>query len=131
MSGTTESHFLTARLMHECTHCKLNKPTREYLKDTRYTNGHRNTCNRCRTKQVLNCQRKKKYGMGTVEYEEFFKKHNHSCDVCGAEDRLGVDHCHTSGAARGLLCSRCNTALGMVNDDIEVLEGLVGYLSYS
>jgi len=39
-----------------------------------------------------------------------------------------VDHCHVTGKYRGLLCNRCNTSLGFVNDDIELLENMVKYL---
>lgn len=42
--------------------------------------------------------------------------------------RLAVDHCHVSGKIRGLLCSKCNTALGAVNDDVELLKIMEDYL---
>lgn len=50
------------------------------------------------------------------------------CDVCGSSDRLCVDHCHRSGAVRGLLCNGCNAALGMVDDSVARLEGLAAYV---
>jgi len=39
-----------------------------------------------------------------------------------------VDHDHLSGAIRGLLCHKCNAALGMVGDSIDHLLGLIQYL---
>lgn len=39
-----------------------------------------------------------------------------------------VDHCHTTGKVRGLLCNNCNTALGLVDDKIEVLKRMIKYL---
>lgn len=41
---------------------------------------------------------------------------------------LQVDHCHRTGLVRGLLCPRCNTALGHVDDDSNRLAGLITYL---
>jgi len=56
------------------------------------------------------------------------------CQVCGLrgdKKRICVDHCHSTGKVRGFLCNNCNTALGMVKDDIAILERLAGYLRRS
>jgi len=50
------------------------------------------------------------------------------CLGCGT-DQPGakgwcIDHCHKSGKVRALLCNRCNTALGLVNEDPEILRSL-------
>lgn len=55
------------------------------------------------------------------------------CQVCGVEEsklnkRLAVDHCHTTGKVRGLLCSKCNTALGQLDDDLNKISALYSYL---
>lgn len=42
--------------------------------------------------------------------------------------RLAVDHCHKTNKLRGLLCTKCNFCLGMVNDDIDILKSAVEYL---
>ena len=42
---------------------------------------------------------------------------------------LVVDHCHRTGKVRGLICPRCNTALGLAGDDKQGLQGLIDYLS--
>ena len=44
---------------------------------------------------------------------------------------LAIDHCHTTRKARGLLCSRCNTALGLFKDDPGVIENALIYLANS
>ena len=43
---------------------------------------------------------------------------------------MHIDHDHETGAYRGVLCANCNKALGLVNDNIETLQGLVAYLAY-
>jgi hypothetical protein len=41
----------------------------------------------------------------------------------------GSTHCHTTGTVRGLLCTKCNTAIGLINDDSEFLRAAVTYLT--
>jgi hypothetical protein len=57
---------------------------------------------------------------------------NYQCKLCPEfdrpEKRLVVDHCHTSGKIRGLLCGRCNPALGLVNENIKILERMLDYV---
>ena len=58
---------------------------------------------------------KKLYGITVDRYEEMAMEQNGLCLICGKqpkENRLCVDHCHTSGDVRGLLCHPCNLALG-------------------
>jgi hypothetical protein len=55
------------------------------------------------------------------------------CAICGREPnarrpRLVVDHCHRTGRNRGLLCDRCNRAIGLLGETVETLEAAVGYL---
>ena len=44
--------------------------------------------------------------------------------------RLSVDHDHSTGDIRGLLCTRCNTAIGLLEDDITLLKNAIDYLNY-
>lgn len=74
------------------------------------------------------------YGMSADQYASMVIDQNNSCATCGkpAEEthrkRLFVDHCHKTGKIRGLLCQQCNTALGMVDDDVQRLSSLISYL---
>jgi hypothetical protein len=57
-----------------------------------------------------------------------------NCEICNktAEENgklLAVDHCHAIGIIRGVLCSRCNTGLGMFQDRIDILENAISYLN--
>ena len=50
------------------------------------------------------------------------------CEICGGIQRLSVDHSHTTGTVRGVLCHRCNVGLGMFKDNIESLRSAINYL---
>jgi hypothetical protein len=55
-----------------------------------------------------------------------------TCDICNGTNehnaRMHFDHCHITGRFRGWLCSKCNMALGLLNDDKERLAKLIEYL---
>lgn len=44
---------------------------------------------------------------------------------------LAIDHDHKTGKIRGLLCTRCNTAIGLLNDNIDFLRRAIMYLNSS
>lgn len=82
---------------------------------------------------------KRKFGITREQYEEKLKSQNYVCAICeqketsfdgrtGSSRNLAVDHCHKSDGIRELLCNRCNTTLGKVNDDIELLNKMIDYL---
>lgn len=51
------------------------------------------------------------------------------CEICGTtEGTMCIDHCHTTGKVRGCLCSQCNTAIGMMKDDVGRLASAIQYL---
>lgn len=52
------------------------------------------------------------------------------CDACGqVRSRMVVDHCHDTCRVRGLLCSNCNTALGLLAEDPDRMFDLIAYMS--
>jgi hypothetical protein len=68
------------------------------------------------------------------DYNRAFQIQGGMCKICGlhiAELKryLSADHDHATGRFRGLLCVRCNTALGNVKDNIHLLENMISYLS--
>jgi hypothetical protein len=87
---------------------------------------------------------KYRYGITEEDYEKLLVKQKHSCKICGhkpdkdqtqpdncqtqPDKPLYVDHCHQTKAVRGLLCSKCNLALGHMNDDPTRLERAADYL---
>ncbi len=76
----------------------------------------------------------KKYGIDSARYLELFAQQEGRCFICQRhqmelEKRLCVDHCHTTGVVRGLLCHPCNHAIGFLKDDVGLLERAILYLS--
>lgn len=76
---------------------------------------------------------RKCYGLTLEEYNTLWKQQGSCCAACKSSEfssgvNWHVDHCHTSGAVRGILCPSCNIALGQVGDSIEKLYGLISYL---
>lgn len=72
-----------------------------------------------------------KYGISVDEYEILAGLQNHECKICGASDPerlLVVDHCHETGAVRGLLCDKCNVSIGRLGDTIESIEKVLAYM---
>jgi hypothetical protein len=74
------------------------------------------------------------YGITTEQYEALLSAQDGVCAICkeNGEDRgaksLAVDHCHTTGRVRGLLCRRCNAGLGQFKDCPEGVERALAYL---
>lgn len=58
-----------------------------------------------------------RYGLTTAQYEEILAKQGDKCALCGGQmARPVVDHCHQTGAVRGILCHPCNIKLPVVED---------------
>ena len=76
---------------------------------------------------------KHRFGLSGYEYNSLLEKQNYRCAICGVHSdeyhqNLSVDHCHTTGKIRGLLCSDCNFMLGRAKDNINTLLKGVSYL---
>lgn len=77
---------------------------------------------------------KRKYSMTLEDYNQLSEDQNHTCAICYTEETsqrnnfLSVDHDHLTGRVRGLLCNTCNRALGLFNDNIELLNNSIKYL---
>ena len=78
-------------------------------------------------------QLKIRYGIGLHEYNLILTEQKGKCACCGIHQNeltmnLAVDHDHDTGLIRGLLCMHCNTAIGMLGDNIEGLMKALNYL---
>jgi hypothetical protein len=73
-------------------------------------------------------RRLRKYGLTQDEYDQLLLDQDGRCPGCGTDDPGAkgwcIDHCHTSGRVRALLCMRCNTVLGLVDEDPAILRTL-------
>lgn len=95
-------------------------------------------CKTC-TRRARRAKTLRQYGWTIEEYESVLKNQEYKCALCkttnpgGKVDAEGnkhfsVDHCHTTGKVRKLLCSMCNTALGAARDNPELLRKMAEYL---
>ncbi len=76
---------------------------------------------------------KKYFGLTVQDYDDMYIGQGGCCAICGTHQsrlklRLAVDHCHDTGKIRGLLCGSCNTALGLLKDNPDVLYNAIKYL---
>jgi hypothetical protein len=69
-----------------------------------------------------------------ISIEEYFylnKSQKGLCKICGKTNggkRLFVDHCHQTGDVRGLLCGKCNSAIGFFKDDANAIKNAIIYI---
>ena len=81
---------------------------------------------------IRDYQLKHRFGISLDEYKEMLKNQNNSCKICNSVCKTGrslaVDHNHKTGNIRGLLCAYCNRGIGLLHDDINLLEEAVKYL---
>lgn len=70
------------------------------------------------------------YGITFSQYQDMIKEQNNKCKICSKElIKPHVDHDHGTGKVRSILCSSCNTMLGLAGDDIEILKNAIKYLN--
>ena len=76
---------------------------------------------------------KSRYGITLENYEEMLEKQDFSCAICKIKEnngkRFDVDHDHRTGEIRGLLCHKCNKALGLMNDNTLLFHNSIKYLN--
>lgn len=75
----------------------------------------------------------REYGIDRNEYDRLLLEQGGVCAICGGDrngpgKRFHIDHCHNSSKVRGLLCGKCNTAVGLLDDDPDRAEALARYL---
>ena len=78
------------------------------------------------------------YGITAEDYEVMAESQGFACAVCEEPDdrvseagvpmALSVDHDHSTGKVRSLLCHRCNTAIGLLRDDPNIVDRVAEYL---
>ena len=128
-----------------CKSCDTTKPIDDFYLRNKTSMVRHSTCKECDKKRVKenhdpvayrNAELQRRYGITQQDYEVMIAEQNNQCAICnttepgGRHDRgyFVVDHCHTTGKVRKLLCNNCNTALGLVGDNTQTLQSMIEYL---
>jgi len=130
--------------MHEvkCTKCGLTKNISEFYKDKQKKSGYRPDCKICssirktplnRAEVNLNST-KYRTGISKDIYKSLLLEQDDKCAICSKSTidngrNLAIDHCHKTNFVRGLLCLKCNAAIGYFDDNIDLLYKAINYLS--
>ena len=128
--------------MKTCKQCGLLKKVSEFNKHSTSKDRLSYVCKEChkennkkwysrsgRNKHLLNT-----YGVTQESYSHMYKVQKGCCAICGVEEknthlkRLYVDHSHTTGKIRELLCHNCNSSLGQLKESIDTLKKMINYI---
>ena len=122
--------------MKFCNKCGNNLPDEKFSKRT-YASGKvalQNRCKKCQHSMRVSYYKpheaaRRKFRLTDEDYNTLIEKSKEGCEVCHAPlTKVCIDHCHTTGKVRGVLCNNCNTALGLVGDNVDTLYKLIQYL---
>jgi hypothetical protein len=132
-----------------CTKCGDIKPIEQFCIDRSVRSGRHPVCKACEVKRVrawreahpdyvsrhvrdLRANGLARYGLTVEAYDQLLQAQRGLCAICGKActtgQALSVDHEHATGRIRGLLCKKCNMAIGLLNDSPERLEAAKVYL---
>ncbi len=97
----------------------------------KWRNNNKDKAAECNFKSRL----KNKYNITLDDYNQMLFNQKGCCAICDIHHTkhrrsLSVDHCHTTGKIRGLLCDECNHMLGKVKDNITILKNSIKYLKH-
>lgn len=137
-----------------CSSCNKDKPITSFNKRSDKTKGKRRYDYRCKECKTLQRQQRvladsafkdqlkqntrkwrlaNEYGISEVEWFTMFTTQDGTCAVCQAKfthpEQMKVDHNHTTGVVRELLCNNCNVGIGMLGEDITRLQNAIQYLT--
>ncbi len=143
--------------MKTCRVCKIPKPNSEFNKSSR--DRQQSLCKKCQSEYGKEWRKKNrdknrgyckkyysgnkhkwrarfyqsKYGMTIQEIDELLKSQNGICPICRTAFKntklMSLDHDHTTGKLREILCNKCNTALGLLDEKIDRFERAIQYIN--
>jgi hypothetical protein len=129
--------------MKKCTKCGVQKPLSEFNNDKRRKDGKYGKCRVCHIfvsrewqnknpEKVKNAKWLRLFGVSFDFIENLKIEQNNKCGICKIElntdTKAHIDHCHATGIVRGILCQKCNQALGLFKDSIPSLKSAQKYL---
>lgn len=107
-----------ANIIRKIGSCKLCSIESQLVDNSKY----------CRSCRNLRC-RAMRYKI--TEQEVLDLLINDTCEICkskcSGKDKV-IDHCHSSGKIRGILCRKCNLGLAHFDDNIEIFVNAIKYL---
>lgn len=134
----TLSPLVDALNWRVCKVCGEKKKLEAFYRSKKSKYGHRMTCAVCEmagsyeSRMEALTEAAKKYGPPGYRRRELAGRPKPAvCEICDrppGKKGLHFDHDHKTGQFRGWICGRCNTALGMVQDDIGTLAFMIDYL---
>lgn len=122
--------------MKKCSKCSSEKELEDFSRQKDARLGRKSQCKDCDADARLS----KEYGITLADYDRMCKEQEGRCAICGTDDtsaptrhptapkRFRVDHNHTTGEVRGLLCNSCNLGLGSFKDNVSHLAAAITYI---
>lgn len=135
LRGHDSQRYVSNSACVECVSIALRKPheigpaEKEYRKQWRSKNPDKvKEYNRKRTENWI--KRQNRYKIPVQDLKDMYARQEGKCATCLQElnNKFHVDHCHTKGTVRGMLCRGCNVALGFVKENPIALRGLADYI---
>lgn len=110
-----------------CNKCKNFKP----LSDFSFLKGKpKSHCKKCLSDESN--ARYRNHGISESEFRSLLTAQENKCSICDKSFKSNrhtyIDHNHTNGKIRGLLCPKCNGILGLCNDDIKILQRAINFI---
>ena len=129
---------MITQTVKKCFHCKEMKDVQCFTKNNYSKDGLQNGCRPCKAtiqatyrkthrlvsrQTALRSDLKRKYGLTIEQWQKMFNEQNGRCKICQKHQSklkspLCVDHDHTTGKVRGLLCPSCNHRLIAFDDKV-------------
>lgn len=125
-----------------CTKCKVEKSLDEFAKDNRRLSGYGSWCRLCKNEDSKKFRKnnpdgkiqtkkhniKSKYGITLEQWQQMYDEQGGYCAICRQPEvnrNLGVDHQHSDGKVRSLLCCKCNLLVGIIETEFWGLKDKV------
>ncbi|MCK5612564.1 endonuclease VII domain-containing protein [Candidatus Pacearchaeota archaeon] len=121
-----------------CKFCIRKQQKKRYDDNAEFARARQRRYNARNPQVMRQINLKKKYGIVIEEYNIMFESQGGVCLICGCSEtvkrndkikNLAVDHNHVTGKVRGLLCQKCNQALGLLGENPVVIKSLLEYIT--
>jgi hypothetical protein len=121
--------------MKTCSKCHQSKDLEKFHINRKSLDGRHTICAECRREYVrgrplpARDYKKRRYNVDSDTFQTILDNQAGLCAICEQPlTKIDIDHCHTSGRVRGLLCHPCNLGLGMFQDSPELLAKAIVYI---